>query len=152
MSPKNGPFSEPQGDIGHARATSRTTRRYGCRVQPKICGISRAKDLETGTFEVCVKQGTMEANVGLYYLFQATRREGCRSLRVRVALPEGPYALASIHSQEEQDMVAQLMYNMTGPVRHGWVVAYIGGMTEGDGVWYWCTALLGTFKVKLETP
>jgi len=37
----------------------------------------RARDLETGTFGecVCVKQGTREANAGLYYLFQTTRRE-----------------------------------------------------------------------------
>ena len=47
-------------------------------------------------------------------------------------------------------MVAQLMYNMTGPVRYGWVVAYIGGMTEGYGAWYWYDGTPWDFTSKVK--
>ena len=99
----------------------------------------RAKDLETGTFGECVcKTGYDGSECGpILFVSDDTPRNFADSVAYCESLPEGPYALASIHSQEEQDMVAQLMYNMTGPVKYGWVVAYIGGMTEGDGVWYW---------------
>ena len=99
----------------------------------------RARDVETGTFGECVcKTGYDGSECGpILFVSDDTPRNFADSAAYCESLPEGPYALASIHSQEEQDMVAQLMYNMTGPVKYGWVVAYIGGMTEGDGAWYW---------------
>ena len=42
------------------------------------------------------------------------------------------------------------MYNMTGPVRYGWVVAYIGGMTEGDGALYWYDGTPWDFTSKVN--
>ncbi|CAL6326066.1 unnamed protein product [Bathycoccus prasinos] len=50
---------------------------------------------------------------------------------------QGGYAIASIHSQEEQNAVTLLMNSITKPVLYGWVVAYLGAITQGDGNWYW---------------
>ena len=96
----------------------------------------RSRNFETGEFGECVvRKGTQEIFVALFVV-DDTARNWIDSIAYCESL-QGGYAIASIHSQEEQNAVTLLMNSITKPVLYGWVVAYLGAITQGDGNWYW---------------
>jgi len=104
----------------------------------------RSRNFETGEFGECVcKKGYTgdictpeEPNTLALFVVNDTARNWIDSIAYCESL-QGGYAIASIHSQEEQNAVTLLMNSITKPVLYGWVVAYLGAITQGDGNWYW---------------
>lgn len=104
----------------------------------------RSRNFETGEFGECVcKEGYTgdictpeEPNTLALFVVDDTARNWIDSIAYCESL-QGGYAIASIHSQEEQNAVTLLMNSITKPVLYGWVVAYLGAITQGDGNWYW---------------